>query len=53
MKKFWFISLYEWNAKIDFYDEHGYWPGEKALEMIHDQSEDLYKLHVERQNRIE
>lgn len=43
-----FIIIHDWNAKIDFYDEHGYWPGEKALEIIHGQSESAWKLYTQR-----
>lgn len=44
-----FIIIYEWKAKIDFYDESGYWPCEESLEMIHAQSALAWRFHVQRQ----
>jgi len=48
IKKAWFITMYDWTAKIDYYDETGCWPGDEALEMIHAQSEDAWKRHTQR-----
>jgi len=47
IKKFWFINKYLYEAKMDFYDENGFEPGETALEMLDSQAENAWKLYTQ------